>query len=69
MLEKEKFLAQPQSNPKDQHEVHEAGSSNPQLEQIKSTTILRSEKVINKEITKKDDKLEDFLKKKNEEDE
>ena len=52
--ERGKFSAQPQSNPKGQHEVQKAGPSNSQPEQIKSITTLRSEKIINKEIIKKD---------------
>ncbi|XP_038978855.1 uncharacterized protein LOC120109176, partial [Phoenix dactylifera] len=54
--EKGTFPAQPQSNPKGQHEVHEASSSQPKFEQVKSVTTLRSGKIINKEIPTKDDK-------------
>ena len=63
------FSAHPQSNPKGQHEVHEASSSRSRLEQIKSVTTLHSEKVIGKEITKNDDKPEESLQKKSEDDE
>ena len=58
--EKRKFLAQPQSNLKDQHG---------QPEQVKSITILRSGKIINNEVMKKDDKLKDSPNEKNKEDE
>ncbi|XP_038989072.1 uncharacterized protein LOC120112931 [Phoenix dactylifera] len=39
------FPAQPQSNPKGQHEVHEASSSQHKYEQVKSVTTLRSGKL------------------------
>ena len=64
--ERGKFLAQPQSNPKGQHEVQKAGPSNSQSEQIKSITTLHSGKVINKEIIKKN-KLEDSSRENNKE--
>ena len=66
--EKGTFPAQPQSNPKGQHEVHEASSSQPKFEQVKSVTTLRSEKIINKEIPTKDDKPEKSIEKKDEDD-
>ncbi|XP_038975731.1 uncharacterized protein LOC120106749, partial [Phoenix dactylifera] len=62
------FPAQPQSNPKGQHEVHEASSSQPKFEQVKSVTTLRSGKIINKEIPTEDDKSEKSIEKNDEDD-
>ncbi len=66
--EKGTFPAQPQSNPKGQHEVHEASSSQPKFEQVKSVTTLRSGKIINKEIPTKDDKPKKSIEKNDEDD-